>query len=78
MLLNVGKEVVFQHQGDSCQQYRINAWAFEDAIDSAAFQVDLPRKFRYGHPAFVEDGFDKLPDMEVLRGHFVVSFVMMT
>ena len=74
MLLNVGKEVVFQHQGDSCQQYRINAWAFEDTIDTASLKVDLPRKFRYGHPAFVEDGFDKLSDMEVLRGHVVLSF----
>ena len=74
MLLDVGEEVVFQHQGDSCQQHRINAWPFEDTIDGASLQVDLSRKLRYGHPAFVEDGFDALPDMEVLCGHVVCPF----
>lgn len=69
---------MLQHQGDSCQQQRINAWTFEDAINGASLKVDLPRKLRYGHPTLVEDGFDKLPDMEVLRGHVVVSFEMMT
>lgn len=70
MLLDVGKEIVFQYQGDFCQQHRINTWAFENAVDGAALQVDLPRKLRYGHSALVEDGFDALSDMDVLlRGH---------
>lgn len=75
MFFHVGKEIVAQHQGDSCQQHRIQAGSLEDAIDGAALQVDLPRKLGHGHPALVEDGFDHLSDMEVvLRGHGALSF----
>ena len=70
MLLNISQEIVFQHQRDSCQQQHIDGRAFEDAVNSGAFQVDLPRKLRDSHPALVEDGFDQVTDMEVgLRGH---------
>lgn len=69
MLLYVGQEIVFQYQRNPCQLDGINALAFEDAINSAPLKMDLPRKLRYGHTALVEDGFDELPDMKVLRGH---------
>ncbi len=58
MLFNVEQEIMVQHQRDSCQQGRINAWAFKDAIDSATFMVDLPCKLRNGHPFLVYNGFD--------------------
>lgn len=75
VFFHVGKEIVAQHQGDSCQQHRIQAGSLEDAIDGAALQVDLPRKLGHGHPALVEDGFDHLSDMEVmLCGHGALSF----
>ena len=69
MLLYVGQEIMVEHQGDFGQQHRVNAGAFKDAINGAAFQVDLPRKLRYGHSALVKDGFNKVSDMEVLRDH---------
>ena len=69
-LLNIGKEVVFQHFGDFRQLNHIHGRTLEDAIDGGALQMDSPRKLRYGHPALVEDGFDHLSDMEIgLRGH---------
>jgi hypothetical protein len=53
--------------------------ALEDAVNRCALEMDLPRKLRYGHSALVEDGFDKLSDMEiVLRSHIVLFFAMMT
>lgn len=63
MLLNVGQEIMFQHQGDFRQLQGVNALALEEAIDRGAFQVDFPRKLRYTHPALVEDGFDLVSDM---------------
>ena len=69
MLLQVGKEIVIQHYGDSRQQQCINSLALENAVNRGALKMDLSRKFRYGHSALVEDGFDEVPDMEVLRGH---------
>ena len=69
-LLNIGKEVVFQHFGDFRQLNHIHGRTLEDAIDGGALQMDSPRKLRYAHPALVEDGFDHLSDVEVLRrGH---------
>lgn len=79
MFFHVGKEIVVQHQGDFGQQRGINAGPFEDAIDGAALQVDLPRKLGHGYPALVEDGFDHLSDMEVmLCGHGALSFLATT
>ena len=74
VLLNVGQEIMVEHQRDFGQQHRVNAGAFKDAINGATLQVDLPCKLRYGHPALVEDGFYELPDMKVLRSHVVLSF----
>ena len=70
MLLNIKQEIVLQYQRNSCQLHSINALSFKNAVNGASFQVNLPRKLRHCHPAFVEDGFDALPDMDVLlRGH---------
>jgi len=75
VLLNVGQEIVFQHQGDFGQLYGINTLPLKEAVNRGALQVDLPSKLRYGHPAFVEDGFDEVSDMWVLLGgHGALSF----
>ncbi len=70
MLFNIGKEIVLQHQGYFGQLYGINTWTLEETVNRGTLQVDLPRKLRHSHPALVENGFNKVSDMDVLlRGH---------
>ena len=66
----VKKEIVFQRLRNLHQLNHINRRTLKDAIHCSPFQMNSPCKLRYAHPAFVEDGFDHLSDMEIgLRGH---------
>lgn len=69
VLLDVGQEIMFQHQRDFGQLYRIHTLPLKEAVNRGALQVDLPRKLRYGHAALFESGFDEVSDMWILRGH---------